>query len=198
MKARTFPSSAWVVVAAMLAIGTGACSSGSLDKAGTPVSKPVVLTLADGEADTSNAQPFADAVRNLSHGTLQIKIEGDWRPTDPNYETGLIKDVRTGKAQLGITASRAFDTVGIDSFQALQAPFLIDSYPLERKVLDSGIPGQMLAGLTRHGLAGLAVLPGPLRRPLGFTKPLVAASSYRGARIVIRPSQVTADIFRAL
>ena len=198
MKARTFPGSAWVVVAAMLAIGTGACSSGSLDKAGTPVSKPVVLTLADGEADTSNAQPFADAVRNLSHGTLQIKIEGDWRPTDPNYETGLIKDVRTGKAQLGITASRAFDTVGIDSFQALQAPFLIDSYPLERQVLDSSIPAKMLAGLRPYGLVGFGILPGPLRRPLGFGRPLLAASDYKGARIGIRPSQATADTFRAL
>jgi len=56
----------------------------------------------------------------------------------------------------------------------------------------------MLAGLKPDGLVGLALLPGPLRRPLGFTRPLVAASTYRGARIAIRPSQVTADIFRAL
>jgi TRAP-type C4-dicarboxylate transport system substrate-binding protein len=186
------------VVLAALAMAAAGCGSASLDKAGDPVSKPVVLRLADGEADTSNAQPFATAVSKLSHGTLQIKIEGDWRPTDPTYETDLIKYVQAGKAQLGITASRAFDTVGIDSFQALQAPFLIDSYPLQQKVLDSGIPGLMLAGLRPHGLVGLAVLPGPLRRPLGLTRPLVAASSYRGARIGIRPSQVSAGIFRAL
>ena len=128
--------------------GGAACGSGSLDKAGGAVAKPVVLTLADGEADTSNAQPFAAAVSGLSHGTLQIKIEGNWRPTDPTYETDLIKYVQAGKAQLGITASRAFDTAGIDSFQALQAPFLIDSYPLQQKVLDSGIPGRMLTYVT--------------------------------------------------
>jgi TRAP-type C4-dicarboxylate transport system substrate-binding protein len=198
MNAATFPGRGSIVLAAALAIGVAACGTANLDKAGGPVSKPVVLTLADGEPDISNAQPFANAVRNLSHGTLQIKIEGDWRPTDPYYETGLIKDVRAGKAQLGITASRAFDTVGIDSFQALQAPFLINSYPLERKVLDSGIPAKMLAGLRPYGLAGLGILPGPLRRPLGFTRPLLAASDYKGARIAIRPSQVTGDTFRAL
>jgi TRAP-type C4-dicarboxylate transport system substrate-binding protein len=198
MNARIFPGPPWVVLAAVLAMGAAACGSGSLDKAGGPVSKPVVLTLADGEADTSNAQPFANTVSTLSHGSLQIKIEGDWRPSDPSYETDLIKDVQAGKAQLGVTASRAFDTVGIDSFQALQAPFLIDSYRLEQKVLDSAIPAAMLAGLGPHGLTGLAVLPGPLRRPLGFTKPLVAASSYQGARIGIRPSQVTAGILRVL
>jgi TRAP-type C4-dicarboxylate transport system substrate-binding protein len=198
MNARIPPSRAWVVLIAALALGAAACSSGSLDKAGGPVSRPVVLTLADGEGDISNAQPFADAVSSLSHGSLQIKIEGPWRPNDASYSADLIKDVQAGKAQLGVTASRAFDTVGISSFQALQAPFLIDNYPLERKVLDSAIPGEMLAGLSPHGLVGLAVLPGPLWRPFGFTRPLVAASSYRGARIAIGPSAVGAGIFRAL
>jgi TRAP-type C4-dicarboxylate transport system substrate-binding protein len=198
MNARTFPGPAWLALAAVLAVGAAACGSGNVDKAVGPVTKPVVLTLADGETDYSNAQPFANAVSRLSHGMLQIKIESSWRFNDPNDETDLIKDVQTGKAALGITASRAFDTMGIDSFQALQTPFLIDSVALERKVLASAIPGQMLAGLKPAGLVGLGVLPGPLRRPLGFTKPLLAASSYRGARIAIRPSHVTADIFRAL
>ena len=198
MNTRIFPGLAWVALTAALAMGAAACGSGSLDKAGGAVSRPVVLTLADGETDTSNSQPFANAVSRLSHGSLQIKIEGDWRYSDPNYEADLIKDVQAGKAQLGITPSRAFDTVGIDSFQALQAPFLIDNYPLEQKVLTSTIPAQMLQGLGPHGLASLAVLPGPLRRPLGITRPLVAASSYEGARIRTRPSQVTADMFRAL
>jgi TRAP-type transport system periplasmic protein len=198
MNARISPGLAWVALAASLAMGTTACGPGSLDGAGDVVSKPVVLALADGEFDYSNAQPFADAVSSLSHGSLQIKIESDWRYSDPSYETDLIRDVQAGKAQLGITASRAFDTVGIDSFQALQAPFLIDNYPLEQKVIESAVPGTMLQGLRPHGLVGLAVLPGPLRRPFGFTRPLVAASSYRGARIAIRSSQVTTGILRAL
>jgi len=74
MNTRVLPRRAWLVLAAALAMGAAACSSGSLDKAGGPVSKPVVLTLADGEADFSNAQPFADAVSRLSHGALHIKI----------------------------------------------------------------------------------------------------------------------------
>ncbi len=198
MNARIFPAGAGLLLAATVALGATACSSGHVDKAGNTRSKPVVLTLADGTGDFSDAQPFASAVGNLSHGTLQVKIESNWRPTDPRAETDLINDVRAGKAQLGITASRAFDTVGITSFQALQAPFLIDNIALERKVLDSSIPTEMLAGLRPYGLAGLGMLPGPLRRPLGLTKPLLAASDYQGARIGIRPSAVTADMFRAL
>lgn len=198
MNAATFPGRAWVVLAA-LAVGAAACSGpGGLDKAGSPAAKPTVLTLADGEADTSNAEPFATAVSTLSHGSLQIKIEGDLRPADPNYEADLIKAVRAGKTQLGVVGSRVFDTIRIDSLQALQAPFLIDNYRLERKVLASAIPAQMLQGLRSHGVVGLALLPGPLLRPFGFTRPLVAASSYRGTRIGISPSHVSAGIFRAL
>ena len=69
MSAKPFPARKYVVLAAALAIGAPACGSGGLDKAGGAVSKPVVLTLADGETDTSNAQPFAAAVSRLSHGT---------------------------------------------------------------------------------------------------------------------------------
>ncbi len=106
--------------------------------------------------------------------------------------------MQAGKAQLGVTASAAFDTAGIDSFQALQAPFLINSIALERKVLDSGIPGKMLAGLRPYGLVGLGMLSGPLQRPLGFAKPLAAASDYRGATIGIRASGVSEETLRAL
>jgi TRAP-type C4-dicarboxylate transport system substrate-binding protein len=137
-------------------------------------------------------------VRRLSHGRLVIRIETRWRDAVLRYETALIKDVEAGKAQLGISASRAFDTVGIDSFQALQAPFLIDNLALERQVLASDIPEKMLKGLTQAGLVGLGILPGPLQRPLGFAKPLLSASDYRRARIGIRASTMTEETLRAL
>src|SRR3974377_1719366 len=89
MGARLLPRRAWAVLAVGLALGVGACGQANLDKAGGAVSKPTVLTLADGEFDTSNAQPFASAVSRLSHGTLQIKIEGDWRASAPNHERDL-------------------------------------------------------------------------------------------------------------
>jgi TRAP-type C4-dicarboxylate transport system substrate-binding protein len=174
------------------------CGASGSNKAGAAVSNPVVLTLADGEDDVSNAQPFADAVRQFSKGALQIAIKSGWGPNDPFYETDLIKDVEAGRAQLGVSASRAFDTVGIDSFDALQAPFLIDNLALERKVLASDLTGQMLAGLGPAGLVGLALLPGPLRHPLSFGQPLLSASDFGGHRVGIRASGVTAETLRAL
>src|SRR5262249_2489084 len=82
--------------------------------------------------------------------------------------------------------------------EALQAPFLIDNVALEQRVLASDIPGRMLDGLRQSGLVGLAILPGTLRRPLGFSRPLRSAVDFRGAPIGIRASAVTAEIFRSL
>ena len=174
------------------------CGGSGSNKAGGTVPHAVVLTLADGEDDVSNAQPFANAVKQLSNGTLRIVIKSPWRPNDPRYETDLIKDVEAGKAQMGVSASRAFDTVRIDSFQALQTPFLIDSIALERKVLASDIRQQMLDGIEPSGLVGLAILPGPLRRPLGSANSFRSASDFRGRKIGIRASVVTAETLRAL
>ncbi len=181
----------------VLVVVTG-CGASHSDKAGGVLSHSVVLTLADGEADVSNAQPFANAVEHLSHGTLEIAIKRSWRPKDPRYEADLIKDVEAGRAQMGVSASRAFDTLGIDSFEALQAPFLINSIALEREVVASAVAGRMLDALRQTGLVGLALLPGPLRRPLGIAAALRSPADFRGRRIGIRPSVVTADTLQAL
>ena len=187
-----------IVLCGLSLVLLAGCGGSGSDKAGGTVPHVVVLTLADGEDDVSNAQPFANAVKQLSNGTLQIVIKSPWRPNDPRYETDLIKDVEAGRVQLGVTASRAFDTVGIDSFQALQAPFLIDSIALERKVLASDIRQRMLDGIETSGLVGLAILPGPLRRPISSFRSLRSASDFRGRKIGIRDSVVTAETLRAL
>jgi len=65
--------------------------------------------------------------------------------------------------------------MGVTSFQALVAPFLVDSYELQDRVFAAGIPARMLGGLDALGLTGIGVLPGPMRQMIGighsFTKP---------------------------
>jgi TRAP-type C4-dicarboxylate transport system substrate-binding protein len=186
---------AGTVTAALL---VGGCASSGSNKAGGQAPRVTTLRLADAENTPEAAQAFTDAVNKLSGGSLQITIKLNWRAGIPNYESALIKDVEHEKADLGIAGVRAFDTVGVDSFQALVAPFLIDSYPLEKQVLTSDIPARMLGGLTPAGLTGLAVLPGPLRKPLGLTRHLVSASDYQGARVGSREGLVDEATMRAL
>jgi hypothetical protein len=56
----------------------------------------------------------------------------------------------------------------------------------------------MLEGVRPLGLVGLAVLPGPLRRPFGLTRRLVGPQDYEGATIGIRFGGVARSTLRAL
>jgi TRAP-type C4-dicarboxylate transport system substrate-binding protein len=160
-----------------------------------------VLTLAAHDDDEAYGT-FAAAVARRSHGAIRIKVAGTWLNTgdgrELDFERGLVEAVRAGKAQLGIVGVRVWDTLGVDAFQALVAPFLIDSLRLERRAIESPPASQALAELRRAGVVGIALLPGRLRRPLGITRPLLGPGDYRGARIGVRPGRVARATFSAL
>lgn len=187
-----------VVLLAVMAVLAG-CGSAGFNKAGNSHARhPVVLTLANVNGETGELDGLEGAVWRLSHGTMRIAIKYRWRPGQVRPETGLIGDVRAGQADLGVVGSRAWDTVGVDGFRALGAPLLIDSYALQERVLRSPLAGQMLAGLRPLGLAGIGVLPGPLRKPLGVTRPLLKPADYAGLTIGVQQSLVAGATMRAL
>jgi TRAP-type C4-dicarboxylate transport system substrate-binding protein len=188
-----------LLAALVIALAASACSSSSVDKAGgTRTKQPVVLTLANHEDGPDDVQFWIDEVQRRSAGSLRIEVKNRWREQEVAYDKGTIADVQAGRVQLAKVAARAYDTVGVDSFQALLAPLLIDNQTLERRVLESQLLGQMLAGTSGLGLVGLALLPTDLRKPLGLSRPLAAVKDYRGARIGVREGEVAKATFTAL
>jgi TRAP-type C4-dicarboxylate transport system substrate-binding protein len=182
-----------------VALAASACFGSGVDKAGgTRTKQPVVLTLANHEDGPDDVQFWIDEVQRRSAGSLRIEVKNHWRDREIDYDKATIADVQAGKVQLAKVAARAYDTVGVTSFQALVAPFLIDNQALERRVLESSSAGQMLAGTSKLGLVGLAVLPTDLRKPLGLSGPLVRVSDYRGARIGVREGEVAKATLTAL
>lgn len=185
-------------IAGVTVVASAGCSGSSLDKAGgAQAVNPVVLTMANINGAPDELQPFASAAAQLSGNTLRIEFKNNWRAGSTRNETGLIADVRAGKADLGWAGPRAFDSVGVKSFDALNAPLLIDSYPLEAKVLASSVVGPMLTGLKPLGLVGLGILPGPMRKPLGVW-PLVRPQDYRGRTLAYSRSQIAEETLSAL
>ncbi len=187
-----------LLLAALAALAVAGCAGADSDKAGSENKpKATVLTLANGNDDARNLEPFAAEVERLSGGALRIEFKNAWRAGDPNYETRVIRDVQAGKADLGWAGSRAFDDVDVASFDALHAPLLIDSYQLQRKVLESPVVPEMLDGLEPLDLVGVGVLPGPIRKPLGVSR-LLAPEDYEGRTVAFQRSQVAEETLRAL
>ena len=154
--------------------------------------------MADGGTDPGELEPFVERVRELSGGTLRIKLHDSWRAGQTTWETGVIHDVQAGRADLGWAAPRAWDTVGINSFRALNAPMLIDTYALQEKVLAGPIVQPMLRALKPLGLVGLSILPGQMRRPFGLRHPLVRPADFAGKTLGVQESNVADATLRAL
>src|SRR4051812_17203299 len=185
-------------LAAVLGLAVTGCLGSKSDKAGgAQHQKPVVLTMANSNNFPLELEPFAAAAARLSNHTIRIEFKNDWRKGAPSYETGMIGDVKAGKADLGSAGSRAFDSVGVPAFDPLHAPLLIDSYALEQRVLQSPLVGEMLHGLEPLGVVGLGILPGEMHKPLGVSR-LVRAADYRGKTIAISRSRIAQQTLGAL
>ena len=99
---------------------------------------------------------------------------------------------------MGSVSSAVWGTVGVHSFDALQMPFLINSYPLEGQVIGGDIGKQMLTGAAGFGVVGLAIHEGGLRKPLGVSKRLVTLADFKGFKMRSVQSPVLAAGLQAL
>ena len=105
--------------------------------------------------------------------------------------------MQDGRADLAIVGARAWDEFGASAISALGAPFLVDSYALQERVLTSDVVDTMLQELPA-GLVGIGILPGPLRRPFGLAGALAAPGDFQGLTIGTQQSNVADATLRAL
>ena len=194
------------LAAALAATALAGCSSGhqagGADKAGGS-NAPVVLRLAANTSpDQRNAADlryFAGEVEKLSRGRLRVRVVFEAAGRDAVFaEPRIARMVRDGKFDLGWIPARAWDELGVNSLRALQTPFLITSYGLLDRVLTTPIAGQMLHGIRREGLFGLALVPDLLQHPFAADRPLLTPADYMGARIRVHPARTTDALLRAI
>lgn len=198
IKWRAMVAAAATIVITMAA-GCGATAT--TDKAGGSGGSEVrVLRFVQPNQTEPPAQlaVWAKVVEARSGGTVKIEFLNGWRVGEANFEQGTIDDVKAGKIDGAWVGARVFDTIGVNSFQALLAPLLVDSHDLQGKVFQAGLPEQMMTGLDKVDLVGIGVLPGPLRKILGVTKPYVEPDDFRGATVGIQVSGVAATTFETL
>jgi hypothetical protein len=104
----------------------------------------------------------------------------------------------TPSNHIAFVPTRAYPFVGVQSFDALMAPMLIDNMVLQQQVINDPVASEMLDGVRSAGFAGIGVLPGPIRVPDGISRPLLGPATYSGARIAYSASPVAQQSLEAL
>jgi TRAP-type C4-dicarboxylate transport system substrate-binding protein len=188
------------VIAVAVIVIAGGCGANSTDRAGgSGVVDPVVITMAQpNDQPPEPLQSWADELATRSNGSMRIEFANGWRAGESDYETGTIKDVQAGKVDMSWVGARAFDRLGLTSFQPLLAPLLVDSHDLQKAVFDAGIPAEMLATVESLDLAGIGVLPGPMRKVMGVDKPYATPKDFAGSIVGIGPSALASDTMTTL
>jgi TRAP-type C4-dicarboxylate transport system substrate-binding protein len=185
----------WAYAATVVTLALVGCGGGSGQHAR-------VLTMASADPLGIEHDPavkyFADRVAKLSNGRLRIAVDERWAHAATAHEADLLRDVAHGRADLGWAHASSFDRVGVDSFQALQAPMLIDRDSVQDAVIRSALATRMLTGTRRAGLEGLALLAGPLSRLVGVNRPLGDGGELRGVLIAVHDSALTDAAVHAL
>jgi TRAP-type transport system periplasmic protein len=185
----------------LVALALAGCGAQAGSKAGGP-GTPVTLRMA-----TVNGEPgfmpqidpyLVSRVAKLSGGNVQINMAYHVGENAPGGEQQVVRGVAAGRYDLGVVGTRVFDTLGVNNFQALTAPMLIDSYPLERAVIGSGIPAQMMRSLDTLNVTGLGVLADGLRKPIAVRKPLLGPADWRGITFAAFRSRESSEAIRAL
>jgi TRAP-type C4-dicarboxylate transport system substrate-binding protein len=187
-----------LLVAACLVGSCGAAAPGAgHNKAGAAVDSTRVLRLEDPDPSDPEMVYLAQQIQRRSHGSLRVQVLADYQSALPSNEARLARAVRAGRVGFAFLAARAWPAAGVPAFAALQAPFVIDTYPAARAAA-VGPAGRLLLGqLAGAGVVGLALVPMELRR-LMSRSPLSSLADFHAKRLRETDNATTAADLRAL
>jgi TRAP-type C4-dicarboxylate transport system substrate-binding protein len=200
MATRRSAGSLWLL--ALVLSGPAGCGGSVAGKAGAGdrPRRPLVLTMV--VRSGAGSRVFAGDVERRTRGAVRIRLVERYaaisaRTSVASSERLIVGRLLSGRVQLASVPAWAWETQGVTSFRALQAPMLISDFALLRGVVTSSIADDMLRGTEARGVVGLGIVPENLRRLVARARRLVSPSAFAGARVLVR-SPAMARIVRAL
>ena len=183
-------------LAGVLAVGCG--TAAGTDKTGNDT-----LVLSFGTIDNLNPQgqmpapaEFIRKLTEVSGGKVKIEVKSEIGDGGGDADATLIGEIESGALDLGVPSVRGFATAGLPGFKALEAPLVLTSYQAQKEVAGGDLAARMLATLDGTKVVGLALTPGPLRRPMS-TSALRSPENWHGIKFrsyssVIQDAAITA------
>jgi TRAP-type transport system periplasmic protein len=185
-----------VALATALALAGCQDSGARVDTGGGESAIVLRLGVVGGPSDPDGAiaAAFAAAVAARSRGEIEVRTIARAAEDGP----ALLRDAREGALDLAGVPTAAFDRAGLRAFQALQAPFQITGYALERRVIAGPVGASMLAAVDGLGLTGLALYERGLERPLWAGRARLGERGAPAPRVAVPASGVLTAGWRAL
>ena len=174
---------ALVAMAAIVALS--ACTSAADRAGGRGFQDVTVLEIAQlNDVAPPQVQAYAAAVKDQSHGSLQLRFTDSWHKGEVDFEKHTLDDVTTGRVQGAWVGVPSLDLIGVTSFQPLLAPLLVDSQVVQSRIFAAGDPsrdgprpagararrGRCPAGPDAQGTRGSPAVPGARRLPRGHAR----------------------------
>lgn len=182
---------------------SGCMGEPAATKAGSgalPVTLRIGTADVPGQPGADQVEHFAEVVNGLSAGVLRIepvwRAEGDDLTDD--WDQKVARRVVSGDLDLGMIPTRAWDTEGITTMRALNAPMLVTSDELVEQIAAGDLAPTLMSGLDAVGLQGLALLPEGIRRVMSYGDPLDTVAGFAGKLIKVPESRTTHAMFTAL
>jgi C4-dicarboxylate-binding protein DctP len=140
------------------------------------------------------ADYFKKLVEERTKGRVRVEVY----PNSTLYkDKEELEALQLGSVQLLAPSASKFGPMGIKEFEALDLPYLFDSYDDLHKVTSGPIGASMLKLLQAHGMTGLAFWDNGFKE---FTanKPLRRTEDYKGQKMRIQSSKVLEAQMRAI
>jgi TRAP-type C4-dicarboxylate transport system substrate-binding protein len=190
-----------LALALVAAFGAGCSTDDEGTKAGggdAPVTLRIGADDFQGRPASDQMEQFAARVRTLSGGEVRVKPVFHAAGNGPDWDQRVARMVTSGELDMGMIPSRSWDTEGVTSLRALNAPFLVTTDELTADVVSGELADELMSGLDEAGVVGLALVPEGMRHPFGLKKPLLGPADYEGQRIRTPTSDTAAAVFAAL
>lgn len=195
-------AAAGCILALLVASG---CSAPAAPPASTsgPAEQTRTLSVATddepGRPAAAQVEEFARQVKELSGG--KVLIEPVWKAVGDDkddWDQAVARGVAAGHFDMGLIPVRAWDTEGVTAFAGLHAPFLVTSNSLMEKVAAPEIADELLAGLEKAGVSGLALFPESARMLFAFGKPALKPADLAGKTVRAPRSDTTYAVLKSL
>ena len=199
-----------MTLAVVTLLAAAGCAAPAENPSGTnpPVTEPpateqskTLRIATDDDPDRPGAaqiEEFARQVKELSGGKLLI--EPVWKAVGhdkDDWDQAVAQAVTAGDFEMALVPARAWDTQGVDAFAALHAPFLVTSNSMLAKVTEPAVADEMLAGLEKAGVSGLALFPEATRTLFSFRGPLLKPADLAGMAVRAPRSDTTYELLKA-